>query len=167
MSLLFNELTKNYLETNAIMYDVSTSTNYCKMLSCWFTKGVSIIIKQDDFDEFLSNIKLNNMKEINTKLFTATGISSILPTLIEYKFPIASAISTDIDFNIFTIQPKMALLDTCHLLRSGANSTQKNPLTKVLTPEEIIQAELEFLEAIKPIAIKYTAIIDTRLLLID
>lgn len=190
ISLLFNELTKNYLETNAIMYDMLLySTKYYRQLATRFIKGISIIIKFDDFDEFLSNFKLNNMVEISTTTFTATGISNTRPLLIEYKFPTASAISKvdDTEFNIFTLQPKMSLLDTYHLLRFGVkgnnissnssnsynsynssnssnliNST-KNPLIQVLTTEELIQAELEIKEALNLITIKYATLIDQKL----
>ena len=158
-TILFNKTAKKCLETRAILFIThNTSYAYYNNLNLWFVKGLSLYIHPDDFEDFSSDIKLTELTEINKNFFTARGLY-IAPLTKSYKFPLAIA-SNVVD--IFSIQPQMPVIDTCNLLRS-----RNSVLSEVLTTEEIVQAEEEFLGAINEVVEKYTAIINERLLLPD
>ena len=146
------------MDNNYLQY---YSHNELQTISHWFIKGFSILI--ENFEEFSSDIIIRELKEIDNKIFTANGlfVKELKNKDTKFKFPIASSFIDSTELDIFTLQPpKISISETCMLLRS-----QNIALKEVLTSEEILQAEDEFVEAIQSISKKYTNIIHEKLLL--
>ena len=167
-SILMDENAKYCLENKSNMYSFGTSNSdqYLYWLELWFIRGIGVTFaNEDDFKDFQEIVKFSKLdsngysklKSCN-KLFTAKSLSIKLPTK-SYQFPVAYAHNIDeTNINIFQLQPKMTVNETCKLLRLNEHA-----LSKVLTKEEIKQAENDFMEAIQEVGKKYANIITDRL----
>ena len=146
------------IENNAIIYSFYEKYQYLHQLEYWFKRGMSILV--EDFEDFQSFVKCNNLINISINYYTAKSIY-IKPLSKLYQFP-PGIITTYDDVDIFSLQPAMILNDTAHLLRSNNIA-----LKKIFTNEELNQIEHEYNAILKPLIERVNQRITDKLHLIN